>query len=346
MIDLRSDTVTQPTARMRRAMAEAEVGDDVYREDPTVARLEELAADLVGHEAALFVPSGTMGNQIALHLLGRPGDLVLCESDSHVVQYELGGMAALSGLTPSALPSTHGQLETEDIVAAYRSVGDHASATTVLSLENSHNLAGGTVYRPDRLAAVVATARDLGLRCHLDGARVFNAAAASGTKVSELTAPFDTVNFCLSKGLGAPVGSMLCGSRALMEEARRVRKRLGGGMRQAGVLAAAALVALEEGPKRLPEDHRLARRLADAMQDLPGLEIAPERVETNIVMTRVRGPRGAEALCKGLRRRGVLASALVGGRVRFVTHRDIDASQIGQAIHALREVVLEEIATR
>ena len=347
MIDLRSDTVTRPTPEMRRAIADAEVGDDVYREDPTVRRLEELAAQRSGHERALFLPSGTMGNQIALHLLGRPGDLVLCEADSHIVRYELGGMAALSGLTPLGLPTLHGQLEAEQLAPAFAPPGDHASSTTVLSLENSHNLAGGTVYEPSRLAAVLSEARRLGLRCHLDGARVFNAAVACGVDVAELTQSFDTVTFCLSKGLGAPVGSLLCATEPLVEEARRVRKRLGGGMRQVGILAAAGLIALEQGPERLHEDHRLARRLGEVMVDLPGLEIEPELVVTNIAMARVKDlPGGAVAVQRGLREQGVLASALIGERLRLVTHRDVDADDVERAITALRRVLSELVGTR
>jgi threonine aldolase len=267
-VDLRSDTVTKPDAAMRRAMAEAEVGDDVMREDPTVRRLEERAAEATGQEAALYVPSGTMGNQVALHVHGSPGGEVICDSRSHVLHYEMGGMAALSGLLPKTFDTPWGQLDPAQVESAIAPDVSLRARTVLVLVETSHNVAGGTVYRPEELDAVVAVARRHGLPVHLDGARVFNAAASLGVPVSRLTSPspggsgVSSVMFSLSKGLGAPVGSLLCGPGDFVDEARRVRKMFGGGMRQAGVIAAAGLVALEEGPARLPRDHEHARLLA------------------------------------------------------------------------------------
>jgi threonine aldolase len=346
MIDLRSDTVTRPTPAMRRAMAEAEVGDDVYGEDPTVRLLEEEAAAALGVEAALLVPSGTMGNQIALRLHSRRGGEVICETDSHVMLYEMSGLAALSGLMPRALPSRDGLPSVEAVDAAISRDLSHAEPTSTLVVENTHNMAGGRVFGRERLAPVLALARRHGLPVHLDGARIFNAATALGVQPAALVEGFDSVMFCLSKGLGAPVGSLLCGSRAFVAEARRVRKLFGGGMRQAGVLAAAGLIALRDGPGLLAADHARARRLAAAVAEQPGLEIDLATVETNIVIFRVLPdwfggrvpPAGA---CAGylarLGKRGVLGSE--GARpdlVRFVTHRDLDDALIDQAIAAVR----------
>ena len=346
MIDLRSDTVTKPTPAMRRAMAEAQVGDDVYGEDPTVAQLEEEAAAALGVEASLFVPSGTMGNQIALRLHCPRGGEVLCETDSHVMLYEMSGLAALSGLMPRALPSRDGLPSAEAMDAAISRDLSHAEPTGALVVENTHNMAGGRVFDRARLAPVLALARLYRVPVHLDGARVFNAATSLGLPPSTLVEGFDSVMFCLSKGLGAPVGSMVCGSKAFIAEARRVRKLFGGGMRQAGVLAAAGLVALREGPGLLAEDHARARRLAAAVAEQPGLEIDVSTVETNIVIFRVLpdwfgGRVPAAGACAGylarLRERGVLGSE--GARadlVRFVTHRDLDDAAIERALGAVR----------
>ncbi|HXH28369.1 MAG TPA: threonine aldolase family protein, partial [Candidatus Polarisedimenticolia bacterium] len=245
-IDLRSDTVTRPTATMRRAMAEAEVGDDVFREDPTVRRLEEVAAGRLGKEAALFVPSGTMGNQIAVNVWTRPGQEVVLEEQSHIYNFEMATMAAFSGVLARPVPGEDGCPHPDRVRRAIRPPVYYLSPAGLVTLENTHNMAGGTIAPQDRCEAIVRVARDGGLPTHLDGARIFNAAVASGRPAAELARPFDSVMFCLSKGLGAPVGSLLAGSRAFIEEALRVRKRLGGGMRQAGVLAAAGLVALED----------------------------------------------------------------------------------------------------
>ena len=344
LIDLRSDTVTQPDAEMRRAMAEAEVGDDLYGEDPTVARLEQEAAAAAGMESALFVPSGTMGNEIALHLLGRPGREVICEALSHIVHHEVAGMAALSGLMPRILEAADGLLDPEAVERAVAPDLPYMSRTGLVVVENTHNFSGGTVYDRPRLDALLAVARRHGLPVHCDGARIFNAATALGTSVDALAAGFDSLMFCLSKGLGAPVGSMLCGGRDFIREARRVRKMFGGGMRQAGVIAAAGLVALRKGPARLAEDHAKAAHLARSLADLPGLEVHPDAVRTNIVLVRLAsnhaadGPAGrADAFLERLRQTGVLGSPVAWDRIRFVTHRDVSPEQVDKAIALIRK---------
>jgi threonine aldolase len=342
-IDLRSDTVTRPDDEMRRAMAAAEVGDDVFGEDPTVRRLEEEAAGAVGMEAALFVPSGTMGNQIALHLHGRPGGEVICDAMCHIVNYEIGAMAVVSGLLPRTLASPQGLLDPAAVEAAVAPDTSYGSARTVLiEVENSHNMAGGTVYDRSRLDAILEVGRRHGLPVHLDGARIFNAALALGTTVPALAAGFDSLMFCLSKGLGAPVGSLICGRRDFVAEARRVRKMLGGGMRQVGILAAAGLVALRQGPARLPADHENAGRLARALAEIPGIELDLATVRTNIVIFRL-GPE----LCEGsattflarLKEAGVLGVPVSRDQVRLVTHRDAGRGQVDQAIERIRGLV-------
>jgi threonine aldolase len=339
VVDLRSDTVTRPTEAMRQAMARAEVGDDVFREDPTVRRLEERGAAAVGKEAALFVPSGTMGNQIALHVLGRPGREVVCGRQSHIVRYELSAMAVLSGLQPRVLPDEDGVLDPQQVAAAIAVDGSFTAHTALVALESSHNMAGGRVADLAALSAVEQVARRHGLPVHLDGARIFNAAQYLGVPVASLAGVADTVTFCLSKGLGAPVGSLLCASREIVEEGWRVRKMLGGGMRQAGVLAAAGLLALEEGPAHLETDHRHARRLAEALAELPAVEIDPATVHTNIVFLTLKPPATAPGLAEGLKQHGVLAIALAPDRLRLVTHRDVSSSQIDTAIAALRRIL-------
>jgi threonine aldolase len=338
VVDLRSDTVTRPTPSMRRALAAADVGDDVYGEDPTVARLEERAAALVGHEAALFVPTGTMGNQIAVNLHTRPGTDVLLESGSHVYLYELGAMAAWSGALPRPIQGKNGMLDRELLVRAISPDVYYLAPATLVVLENSHNHAGGRVMAPEMHGELVAAAKGLGLRVHLDGARIFNSAIVLGVDPCRLTEGVDSVMFCLSKGLGAPVGSMLCGSSDLMEEARVVRKRMGGGMRQAGVLAAAGLHALDHHIARLADDHARAARLAEALADSPLFELDPATVETNIVIASLRLPDSSESILDGLKERGVLAGAMGEGRIRFVTHLDIDDAAIDRAVAALREL--------
>jgi threonine aldolase len=320
MIDLRSDTVTRPTPEMRRAMAEAEVGDDVYGEDPTVNRLQRAAADTLGYEAALWVPSGVMGNEIAIRLLTRPGQEVLCEERSHVVQYELAGMAALSGVMPRVVAAEGGRLPPEAIRAAVKPRAYYRSDLALAVLENTHNLAGGTVYTPGQTRAALDACRKEGLAVHLDGARLWNAAVALGVEPRALAAGFDTVMVTLSKGLCAPAGSLLLSSRERIEQARRERKQLGGGMRQVGVLAAAGLVALETMVPRLAEDHAHAALIARALQGRPGVEV--HSAPTNIVVATLTPPRAPEVVA-ALAARGVLATAMDAATLRFVTHRDV-----------------------
>jgi threonine aldolase len=337
MIDLRSDTVTRPTTAMRQAMAAAEVGDDVYGEDPTVNRLEKRAAAVFGKEAAIFVPTGTMGNQIAIRLHTEHGQEVICEARSHVLDWEMATMAAFSGCQPRTVEGDRGVLSWEKIRRAIGPKIYYRQPTGLICLENTHNMAGGTVTPLDVLEEIWRGAKEAGLPVHLDGARVFNAATALGVGVAELTAGFDTVMFCLSKGLGAPVGSMLVGSAKAIERARVFRKALGGGMRQAGVLAAAGLIALEEMPKRLEEDHRNARMLAEAVANEASAEIDLDGVQTNIVIFALRGENDAPAFCAALKQKGVLSSAIGPHSVRLVTHYDVDEQSCEQAAAIVRE---------
>ncbi|MFN3652052.1 MAG: threonine aldolase family protein [Armatimonadota bacterium] len=338
MIDLRSDTVTQPTDEMRAAMARAEVGDDVYLEDPTVNALQEEAAARLGKEAALFVPSGTMGNLLAVKCHTQPGDEVLIERSGHLVQFEMGGMAWFSGCLPRVLDGRRGLLDPAEVRAnVFSQVPYYRARTGVVCVENTHNCGGGSVYPLATLAEIHAIAREHGVPVHMDGARLFNAAAAQGVSAAEIARHADSVMFCLSKGLSAPVGSMLCGTRELVEQARRLRRVVGGGMRQAGVLAAAGLVALRSMTERLAEDHQHARRLAEGLAEVPGIEIDPASVETNIVMLRVAGGAPACAsLLSGLRERGVLVSQLSADSLRLVTHRHIGYNEVASALAAFR----------
>ena len=335
-IDLRSDTVTKPTPEMRKAMAEAEVGDDVYGEDPTVNRLEARAAQVLGMEAALFVPSGTMGNAIAIRVLTQRGDEVLVERRSHVVRYELSGMSVLSGVMPRMVDAPGGHLTPEHVRAAVAPRAYYKSDVSLVVLENTHNLGGGTVQRVEEVQAVVAAARECGFRVHLDGARIWNAAAALGVPPAALVGGADTVMACLSKGLCAPVGSVLASSRERVEEARRARKLLGGGMRQAGVLAAAGLVALDTLVPRLAEDHANARLLAEALSRGRGVQVSP--VETNIVVASLEG-RGAPDVVAALRAAGVLAIAMDARTLRLVTHRDVSREDCERAAAAIERAL-------
>jgi threonine aldolase len=337
-IDLRSDTVTKPTEAMRRAMAEAEVGDDVYREDPTVNRLEERAAEIFGKEAALFVPTGTMGNQIAIRLHTQHGQEVICERRAHVVDWEMAMASAFSGCQLRQVEGERGVLRWERIAVAIASPIYYRAQTGLIMIENTHNMAGGTVTPVAVLEEVWAGAKERGLPVHLDGARIFNAAAALGLPVAALTHGFATVMFCLSKGLCAPVGSLLVGSRALMERGRSIRKMLGGGMRQAGVLAAAGLIALEEMPARLNEDHANARWMAEQIAGIDDCQIDLETVQTNIVIFRPAGKAAAEVIA-GLKSKGILCGTAGPEEVRFVTHRDVDRAACERAVKALREVI-------
>ncbi len=339
MIDLRSDTVTRPTAAMRRAMAEAEVGDDVYGEDPTVNRLEEEAARLVGKEAALFVASGTMGNQLAVMTHTRRGDEVIVEAESHIYYYEVGGLAALSGVQPLAIPGQNGILTSKDVEAALRPENIHFPRPRLLCLENTHNRGGGTVLSVEQTRALAEVARRAGMKVHLDGARIFNAAVFLGVTARELAEPADSVMFCLSKGLGAPVGSILAGSAAFVEAARKNRKLLGGGMRQAGILAAAGLLALEM-VSCLEEDHQKARVLAEGLAEIPGITLDLNLVQTNIVRFDVAGTGlSAPDLVARLKDEGVLANAVGTTKVRMVTHRDVSGIDIKRALRILAAVV-------
>jgi len=344
LIDFRSDTVTKPTPAMRRAMAEADVGDDVYGEDPTINRLQERAAEVFEKEAALFVPTGSMGNQIAVKLHTRPGAEVIIEERGHIFNYEMAAMAAVSGTLARPVTSGDGSgiLTWDEIKAALRVGGPYYdSSTGLIALENSHNLAGGTLLPRARTEEICERAHALQLPVHLDGARIFNAAAALNETVAALARPVDSVMFCFSKGLGAPVGSMLLGTRDFIVEARRWRKLLGGGMRQAGVLAAAALVALEETPPHLHDDHYNARRLADGLADIPGIGIDPEKVVTNIIIFDVsKTRRAADEICDTLRRDyGVLASGF-GSSIRMVTHYDVPRADVDKALDAIRKTVV------
>ena len=331
MIDLRSDTVTQPTPAMRQAMAAAEVGDDVYGEDPTVNRLEREAAAIFGREAAIFVPTGTMGNQIAIRLHTEHGKEVICEARSHILDWEMAMTAAFSGCQARTVAGERGILTWSQIKPAIGAKIYYRAQTGLVCIENTHNMAGGTVTPLPILEEIWAGAREASLPVHLDGARVFNAATALGIGVAELTRGFDTVMFCLSKGLGAPVGSMLVGSREAIDRARIFRKALGGGMRQAGVLAAAGLIALKEMPARLGDDHATARLLAEAIAAEPNAEIDLDAVQTNIVIFTLRNSGDAAAFCAALKQKSVLASAIGPHSVRFVTHYDVDQAACKEA---------------
>jgi threonine aldolase len=337
-VDLRSDTVTLPTRAMRAAMAAAEVGDDVYGEDPTVRRLEEAAATRLGHEAALFVPTGTMGNQIAIHVHTSPGCDVLLHGDSHIYRYELGAMAAWSGAVPRVVGGDLGHPDPGEVERAIAPDVYYLARTALLALENTQNQAGGTLLPATAQPELVRIARARGIPVHLDGARIFNAAAAGNADVRELAAGVDSVMFCLSKGLGAPVGSLLCGSSEFVREARVVRKRMGGGMRQSGILAAAGLYALDHHVDRLHDDHARAARLAGVLAGLALFDIDPAGVRTNIVVAGVRPPWTVDQVVSALRGRGVLAGPMGPGRIRFVTHLDVDDGALDRTIRAVRDL--------
>lgn len=334
-IDLRSDTVTQPDAGMRRAMAAAEVGDDIYGEDPTARRLEERAAELLGHEAALFVSSGTMGNQIALMLHCRRGDDVIVGEDAHCKLYESGAAGALAGVQLS-VAGRGGTFTVQEMEAAiYPASAYHMPRTRLVAIENTHNRAGGAVWPQGQAEAICARARELGLGTHLDGARVWNAAVHAGRPPAELAAPFDTVSACFSKGLGAPVGSVLAGDESAILEARRIRKMMGGAMRQVGVLCAAALYALDHNLPRLAEDHDNARRLAAGIAAVEGLAVDLASVQTNIVNFQVAS---AAAFVERAREAGLLLNAMAPHVVRAVVHLDVDRQAIDRAIEIVASI--------
>jgi threonine aldolase len=338
MIDLRSDTVTKPTLAMRRAMMEAEVGDDVYGEDPTVNRLERRAAELTGKEAALFVPTGTMGNAIAIKLHTEHGQEVISEARSHILDWELGMVAWFSGCVVRAIPTENGILSWPQIRGYMKTLSPFWAPTGLVAIENTHNMLGGNVYSLEAIREIAEGARERGVKVHMDGARVFNASAATGVPVSDIVAPVDTVMFCLSKGLGAPAGSILAGPENLIAKGRLYRKRLGGGMRQVGVLAAACLIAMEESPKLLPCDHANARFLAEGLARIPGIQIAPESVATNIAVFDVSATELAPAeISARLKRRGVLMNAINDRQMRAVTHYDVDRAACSQALETVAE---------
>jgi threonine aldolase len=337
MIDLRSDTKTKPSAEMRAAIAAAEVGDEQRREDPTVNRLEAMAAELLGQEEVVYVPTATMANEIALRVLGRPGDEVVAEENSHIFVSELGGPAVHAGLMTRQLRCANGRFTPEQLRQTVRTTeGTHTPATTIVSVENTHNQSGGRVWPLDELEAVVATGRELGLRLHLDGARVLNASVALGVPAAQIGRPFDTVTLCLSKGLGCPLGALIAGSPELMVEARRLKHLFGGAMRQAGIVAAAGVYALEHNIDRLADDHARARRLAEGLGEA-GVPVDLEQVETNFVQVDV-APLGLawdEALAR-LAEQGVgLSATMHPTKVRAVTHLDVGDEDIERAVELI-----------
>ncbi len=338
MIDLRSDTVTRPTAAMRRAMAEAPVGDDVIDIDPSIQALEERTAELLGKEAAIFMPSGSMTNQIAVRVHCQPGDEFLCEADCHIYNYEQAAFAQLSGLVARTVQGEYGVLRLDQLEGLIRPAGDHQVQTRLVCLENTHNRGGGRVWPYDALAAICEWARQSGLATHLDGARLFNAVVASGVSLDRWAAQFDSVSVCFSKGLGAPVGSALAGTAEFVKRARRARKLFGGGMRQAGIIAAGALYALEHHRDRLAEDHLAAQRLAAVAAEVGGVWLEPERVDSNIVMLRIAPQLGSAAeMVAWLAEHGVQVLPFGPQYLRLVTHLDVNARQIDRACQVLSD---------
>lgn len=339
-VDLRSDTITQPTDAMRRAMCEAEVGDDVYGEDPTVNRLEDVAAAMLGKEAGLFTASGTMSNLIALLVHTRPGDEIVLGSEAHILWYEVGSASAVAGTNLRAVPNDeYGRMDVDLVQAAIRPEDIHFPSTSLLCIENTHNRCGGAVLTPAYTAAACDVAHRNGLQVHLDGARIFNAAVALDIPAVDLTAPVDSVCFCLSKSLSAPVGSVLCGSRDFIARARKKRKMLGGGMRQAGIIAAAGLVALDTMLDQLEKDHGNAKRLAIGLAGIPGVVCSPEATASNIVMFSIPPHVPSREFVDRLRERGVKLNHTSRNAIRAVTHRMIDADDVDYAIDCVRSVL-------
>lgn len=334
-VELRSDTFTKPTLAMRHAMASAEVGDDVWGEDPTANALQEQCAELFGKEAGLFVPSGSMGNEAAIKALTNPGEEIIVEASSHVIEAEVGAPATISQVLVRALPAARGVFDLDQLADAIRPPSRFFTHTSLVCLENTHQGSGGAVVAIEAFRDMAKVARDRNVKVHLDGARIFNASVAAGVHVREYAAEVDTLSFCFSKGLGAPVGSMLLGEKDVIDRARRVRKMLGGGMRQVGVLCAAAKVALETGIERLAEDHANAKRLAGGIAEVWPGAIEPDDVETNILYVDT-GDRDAEVTAGALKEKGVLVGPMGARRLRLVTHRDVDATGIERAIEAFR----------
>ncbi len=339
-VDLRSDTVTKPTPEMRRAMAEAEVGDDVYGEDPTVNRLEQRAAEIFGREAGLFVPSGSMGNLIAMRVLTKPGQEIICEERGHILNFEMASMSAIAACLPRPIRTADGILTWPLVKEAIRPKIYYRAQTGLVACENTHNIAGGVILPQEIGDEICDQAHAAGLPVHLDGARIFNAAVALGKSVAELTQKFDSVMFCVSKGLGAPVGSLLVSSKAFIHEARIQRKLLGGGMRQAGVLAAAGLVALEKSPSRLHIDHENAKFLADGLAQLPGIRLDASRVKTNIVVFDIAGTGLTTAeLSQKLATHQVYANGVSASLMRMLTHQDVDRAGCQRALEVMAQVL-------
>lgn len=340
MIDLRSDTVTKPTPSMQAAMAQARVGDDVYGEDPTVNALESRAAHLLGKEAALFVPTGVMANQLCIRVHTRPGDEVIAEKTAHVIRYEGGSASALSQVQVCCLEGDRGLLTAKSVVEAIRPHDIHYPPTTLVCLEQTHNVGGGTVYPLSTIQEITHVSGDRGLASHLDGARLFNAVVASGVSAAAFAQPFDTVSFCLSKGLGAPVGSVIVSTHDRVARLRRLRKMFGGGMRQAGILAAAGLYALDHHITRMQEDHDNAKHFALQLQQIPAVYVDPDLVETNIVLFEVVGSdRSTGEIVQALKDVGVLLNAVGEHRFRAVTHLDVSSADIEQATHCIGKVL-------
>ena len=338
MIDFRSDTITKPTPAMREAIATAEVGDDVQGDDPTVQALERRTAEILGKPAAVYMPSGTMTNQVAIRAHTEPGDEMLCDANAHVYLYEAGAPAALSGLMVRLLAGVRGIFTADDLAAALRPRNVHLPCSKLVCLENTHNRGGGSIWPMAQIEQVAAVAREANLRLHLDGARLWNASVATGIAEREYAGHFDSVSVCFSKGLGAPVGSALAGEEVFIERARRFRKMFGGGMRQAGIIAAGALYALDNHRGRLAEDHANARRLAEGIAPLPGIDLTVEHVETNIVIFRATSMPAAE-LSETLKAAGVLAPATGPDTIRAVVHLMITVEQIDEAISIFHRVL-------
>ncbi len=339
-IDLRSDTVTKPTPEMREAMARAEVGDDVYGEDPTVNRLEALGAEMVGKEAALFVPTGTMGNQVSIMAWTNRGDEIILESAAHIYMYEAGGPAVLSQVQVRPVDGHHGAMDPGEVKAAIRGANIHFPRTALICMENTHNRSGGCVLPLDNMQAIYDLASQEGIAVHLDGARVFNAAASLGVNVKQITRYADSVQFCLSKGLCAPVGSLVAGPKPFIDRARKCRKILGGGMRQAGILAAAGIVALEKMVQRLSEDHERAQKLARGLAGIPGLDIDMSTVQSNMVVVGTRGTGMDEfAFAALMKPHGVLFNPSLPYKVRMVTHNGVSSGDVDEAVRRIREVI-------
>jgi len=341
MIDLRSDTKTLPSPQMRQAIANAELGDDVAREDPTVNALEEMSAALLGKEAALLVTGGTMGNLASIYAQSRPGQELICHEKAHIYHYERGGFTAVCGLLARPVPGALGVIAPETIEAVFPKKKDvHRAGIALVCLENTHNMCGGTCVTVEQTQAAADVAHAHGALVHIDGARIFNAAVALGVSAKELAAPADSITFCFSKGLGAPAGSMICGSTEFIDRAREARKLFGGGMRQAGIIAAGGIYALQHNVERLAQDHANARRIAETLAECPGIELDLAAVQTNIIFFAIKRPdMTAPELCHSLERHGVLSGARDDTSIRFVTHLDVSEADTTTVCEALREVL-------